>query len=493
MISVRFIQLISQLRAWQLSLISIILTMLFTCGFSLFFHGRITYDYLITGFLVSLLVSYSIVKILSIYQNTLRKSEKKYRDIFENILDGIYILDTEGHFKEVNNALLSILGYSRDELLKSKIQDFIHPEDREKSAQYHRKLVEKVSYKSYEGRIINKEGEILYVEINSNAIIENSKMIGSRDILRDITKRKKAEEKLYLAVSVIENLAEGIAIADSEMVIQSVNPSFTVITGFTVEEVIGQKSRFLQSERHGDQFYKDMWDAISETGHWEGEILDRRKSGEVYPQWLSIVVIKNELGKITQYVGVFSDITNRKKYEDFIRHQAYHDPLTGLPNRQLFHDRLSVSLVQAARNKELLAVMFLDLDHFKRVNDTMGHNIGDKLLQLVAKSIKQCVRKGDTVSRLGGDEFTLLLPEIKEIESVFKIAQKVINLFSKPMIIDHHRLPITTSIGISLFPNDGDEPETLLRKADDAMYAVKQNGRNGYQLYAANIQSIKNR
>ncbi len=295
----------------------------------------------------------------------------------------------------------------------------------------------------------------------------------------------EAEEKLRLAATVFENVLEGVVVTDAEGVILSVNPAFTAITGFTEEDALGKRPNLLKSRMHDLAFYQGLWGALLSAGQWKGEIWNKRKSGDMFLAWQTISAVRNIEGQTSHYVSVFFDITERKRHEEQVRYQAYHDLLTGLPNRQLFQDRLAQSLLHAKREGEMLAVMFLDLDRFKEVNDSLGHSVGDLLLQEVARRLKASVRKGDTVARLGGDEFVMLLPKIKQLDNALHLAEKVIEHLGEPLNIGGHDLNIGASIGISLFPKDGDQAETLLKHADQAMYSAKQKGCGCYYVYSA--------
>lgn len=291
-----------------------------------------------------------------------------------------------------------------------------------------------------------------------------------------------AEEKLRLAAKVFDNVLEGVMVTDADARILSVNPAFTAITGYTEEEALGMTPKILRSTFQDADFYRSMWEELLTRGQWKGEIWNCAKSGNAFLMWQTISAVKNEEGRTTHYVSVFFDITERKRHEEQIRYQAYHDPLTSLPNRRLFHDRLTLALIQARREGEVLAVMFVDVDHFKQINDTLGHDIGDRLLQEVAARLQECIRQGDTLSRYGGDEFMLLLPRIKSARNAVTFARKVIDAFALRSVVDGHELDITTSIGISLYPKDGDEANVLIERADKAMYQAKQKGRNNFFL-----------
>ncbi|MCR6630829.1 MAG: EAL domain-containing protein [Magnetospirillum sp.] len=303
----------------------------------------------------------------------------------------------------------------------------------------------------------------------------------------------RSRKDLYLARKVIEASLDGIMICTPQGLIEFVNPAFSQLTGYSFEEVFGKNPNILKSGRHDEEFYKRMWATLGHEGVWQGEVWNRRKTGEIYPEWLTINVIRDDEGQISQYAAVFSDITERKKAEERIKNLAYFDVLTGLPNRRLFTDRLHMAIANAHRHDQRLAIMFLDLDLFKRINDTLGHGVGDLVLVESSKRLGQCVREGDTVARLGGDEFVILLPELDHIEDAAKLAERVISQVKAPFVIDEHELYVTTSVGIAVYPDDGQTVEQLIKNADTAMYRAKDLGRNSYQLYtsAMNARSFE--
>lgn len=309
----------------------------------------------------------------------------------------------------------------------------------------------------------------------------------------DVTRVKQSEEELKLASIVYESSIEGIMVTGPDGTIQSVNPAFTTITGYSQEEAVGKNPRILQSNRHDADFYKTMWESIRSTGKWRGEIWNRRKNNETYPQLLSITAINDEDGKIKHYVGVFNDIIELKQKESEIHFRAYHDPLTGLPNRDLFNDRLKVEISRASRIDSRVGVMFLDLDNFKDINDSLGHVIGDYLLQHVAKRVLQCVRDVDTVARIGGDEFTILLPQITDPKELVIVARRIMDIFKEPFNVQGYELFSSTSIGIGVYPADGKDNIELLKNADLAMYHAKDQGKNNYAFFAKemNVQIKK--
>ena len=299
-----------------------------------------------------------------------------------------------------------------------------------------------------------------------------------------VAKLEHANERLQLFVKMFDNSGEAIVITDAQRKIIAVNPAFYKITGYSEDEVIGNDPNILKSGRQDEKFYLAMWNSISDTGIWQGEIWNRRKSGEIFPEWLSIGTVKNSQNEIINYIAVFSDITKRKEDEAHIEHLAHYDSLTHLPNRALFADRLKHALVTGIRNKKKTALLFLDLDRFKYVNDTMGHLAGDLLLQSVADRLKSCRRESDTICRQGGDEFMILLPEVGGAEDAETVARKIISSMEAPHLISGKELVITFSIGISICPDDATDDEMLIKHADDAMYLAKASGRNNYKFFA---------
>ncbi len=304
----------------------------------------------------------------------------------------------------------------------------------------------------------------------------------------DITHRKQAEERLLLA-AVFENANEGILIVGHRWRIVAVNKAFTRITRYMAQETLDRPVSALVSYRHGRAFFRELWTSLRRTGHWQGEVWARRKSGEPYPAWLGVNAVRDASGAISRYVAIFSDITRLKEAERDLYHLAYKDTLTELPNRVLFRERLQHALTQAQRHGLRVGLLFLDLDRFKLVNDTLGHDIGDRLLQQVAARLSHCVRAGDTVARLGGDEFTVILEQIDQGEDAATVAQKVAEALSQSFIVEGNEIYTSASIGISVFPNDADAPSTLIKNADAAMYRAKEQGRARHQFYSADLNA----
>jgi diguanylate cyclase (GGDEF)-like protein/PAS domain S-box-containing protein len=313
-------------------------------------------------------------------------------------------------------------------------------------------------------------------------------------VYADISERRQAEEKLRLSATVLEHIADGVMVIDVHGKIVATNPAFTQITGYTEIEALGTHSNLTRDRGHAPGFYEALWRDLAETGFWRGEIRNRRKNGDDYLEWLTVSAVRGDHDAVTHYVCVFSDITRVKESQDKLDHLAHHDPLTGLPNRLLFHDRLQHALVGAARAGRQLAVMFIDLDRFKTVNDTLGHHVGDQLLKQVAALLSDCLldpeRPQDMLARLGGDEFIVLLEQGDGghgERDVRRVAEQLMALFERPVMVADYELFVTGSAGISLFPQDGADANMLVRNADVAMYQAKARGRNGYQLYAPSM------
>jgi len=299
----------------------------------------------------------------------------------------------------------------------------------------------------------------------------------------DVTRRRHAEEKLRLTAQVIDNTTEGIMITDTEFRILEINRSFCSITGYAREEVLGESVLALHTGPQDTGFYEGIWDIVRIRGSWRGEIWDRKKNGEVYPKWMSVSAVADDKGEITRFVAIFSDITPMKKSEEQLYHMAHYDSLTGLANRRQFHDLLRRALKTARRKKEGMAIMFIDIDSFKEVNDNFGHRTGDQLLQEIGKRIQHGVRETDVVARLGGDEFTVILGGLQDPESVEPIARKLLERLAQPVTIEQKEVRVTSSIGISILADDTADPDSLIQNADLAMYRAKAHGKNNFQIF----------
>lgn len=307
--------------------------------------------------------------------------------------------------------------------------------------------------------------------------------------LRMLANQEDSQSELKMAAAVFDNSLEGIFITDGFGAILSVNEAVTQITGFSRSELLGQNPRILKSGRHGQDFYETLWAGVKKYGQWKGEIWNKRKNGEVFPEWLSISAIRNEDGRVEKYIGIFIDISKQKAAENQLHYLAYYDKLSDLPNRELFHDRLNLAIARAKRNKTEIAVLFIDIDHFKYINDTFGHDKGDLLLRKVAATLKSCIRENDTLARLGGDEFTIIIEDFNQHDDVEITARRILDSFKNPLSLNNQDLYISVSIGVSFFPKDANSRATLIKHADTAMYSAKNNGRKCLQYFHKTMES----
>ncbi len=324
-------------------------------------------------------------------------------------------------------------------------------------------------------RLVHQRAEIAFDDADRPVRIYGASL--------DITDSVRQSERLRLAARVIESTHEAVVITDREARIIEVNPAFCRITGYSAAETVGRKPGFWKSQHHDKTFYTRLWEALRTEGFWQGEIWNQRANGDVFPTWQTISAVRDEHGEITHYVSVFTDISELVESRSQLLHLAQHDALTDLPNRLLYLDRLRHALERARREQQRLAVLFLDLDRFKHINDSLGHALGDRLLVEVALRLRSTVRSEDTVARMGGDEFILLMENLRQDEDAALLAQKLLQVMSAPFHLEGHEFYITSSIGISLYPRDGTDAETLVRNADAAMYRAKAQGRNAYAFY----------
>ena len=416
-----------------------------------------------------------------------RESEEKYRLLFTSEKDGVALFDAETtRIIEANDAYLELTGYTRADIGTLEVRDV--SADPEASMNAIRRVRELGSDRASVRRIKRKDGREIWAEINLNVFEWRGRELVSA-IIRDISEKKKAEENALLWANVLEDSTEGIMITDAQQRILTVNKAFTTLTGYAAEEVIGKLPSILKSGRHDRGFYHVMWRTIRDSGRWQGEIWNRRRNGEVYLEWLSITGVHDAAGELTHYVGIFSDITERKASAARIEFLANHDFLTGLPNRSLVTDLIRQCVANAHRRSTIVALLFLDLDRFKTINDSLGHATGDTLLQHVATALRASVRDEDTVARIGGDEFLIILPELAHNQDAAVVAEKIMNTVKRAIVIDGHELAVTASIGISLFPHDGEDVATLIKNADAAMYHAKERGRNNYQFFTPDMNA----
>jgi diguanylate cyclase (GGDEF)-like protein/PAS domain S-box-containing protein len=337
--------------------------------------------------------------------------------------------------------------------------------------------------KEYEMR--RQDGKMIWIMLTGRPINPEAVSEGAIWVCTDVTEAHQQKAQLELSERVFAHSSEALMITDALGIIVSVNDAFCAITGFPREEAIGSTPRILKSGRHDDEFYKEMWQATLAKGRWDGEVWDRRKNGEIYPKWLSITVVRDAQGQVINFIGSFSDISARKAAEQEIQYLAHHDALTGLCNRYSLESRLAQSLVEAKRANRSLTVMFIDLDRFKVINDTLGHHIGDMLLIATAQRLSSCVRESDIVARLGGDEFIVVSTGHVGADHAIPVALKILESLGAPHFIDGKLLHSTPSIGIAAFPENGEDTDSLMKHADAAMYYAKESGRNNFQFYSS--------
>jgi len=409
--------------------------------------------------------------------------------IIASLGEMLLVTDHQGHILTANPATLKVLGYPEKELIGMSVNDLLSKDDVLLNDSENIALTQTGGVKSVEVSFRAKNGQRIPVLVSISLLQGSSEK--QRQIVhaaRDMTQQKKAERELRLAAKVMNTVSNAIMVSDMKGNIQLINPAFSRITGYQPEEVLGKNPRILQSGRQSPEFYKEMWKGILEEGYWEGEIWNRRKNGTIYPEWLIITTIKDEYNDISHYVSTFLDITERKGFEVKLEHLANHDPLTGLPNRLLFIDRLSHAMEISKRSQSKSALIFIDIDGFKPVNDTHGHNVGDVLLQKIAARLQRCVRTSDTVARVGGDEFVMVIENIADIDRAINIAEKALLLMRKTFIIDALECQVGASVGISIYPDDSEDLDELTKQADAAMYHAKKLGRNRISIYQNDLK-----
>ena len=421
-------------------------------------------------------------------------SEHRVRRILETTQEGFVMTDTDGQLVEVNPAFAHMMLARPADLVGRSVLDFTQGRHQEQMVNELRRRL-RGEQNSYETELIRADGTTLPCRISATPIQDDQgRVSGAFALVSDLTSRRQHEAYMRQVLAMFENTAEGVLLTDIRGTIISVNPAFTTITGYSEAEALGANPRMLQSGRHDEPFYHHMWQEVRATGHWQGELWNRRKNGEIYPEWLTISAVHDDAGRLQNYVGVFSDISHIKRSEAELERLAHYDPLTDLPNRALLNAHLGHALDRAKRHQECLAVMVLDLDGFKTVNDSLGHPAGDLLLQKIAARLRQVLRQEDTVARLGGDEFAVVVESLGQDVNPGHIAEKVIAAAAVPVDLQGHSAMVTASMGIALFPDDGSDATTLLKAADTAMYASKQAGRNTVRFHHAQMsQAVQQR
>jgi len=425
-------------------------------------------------------------------QQRLQTSEEKFAKAFHASPDGLLLTrQRDGLLIEANEGFSRITGFNNVMSLEHSTLDLGIWVDLNERKHMLELLHRDGFVRDFVCHIRRNDGQIRLCEVSSRPL-----PIGDEDciltIARDITERQVMQEKLQQAATVFESTAEGVLITDTRQNISAVNRAFSEITGYSESEALGHTPRLLASGLHDSAFYAAMWHQLTANGHWQGEISNRRKNGEVYPSWLTISAVRNREQMITHFVAVFADISSLKHAQARLDYQAHHDPLTGLPNRTLFESRLQTALNSQHDTGSQGAVLFLDLDRFKHINDSLGHPIGDLLLKNIAIRLKDQLRDIDTVARLGGDEFIILLPDLQHASDAEHLANKLLACFVLPFQAGEHEFFISASIGTSLYPQDGVDVATLVKNADAAMYRSKAKGRNRVESYTRDLTALAN-
>ncbi|MCU7830217.1 MAG: EAL domain-containing protein [Candidatus Thiodiazotropha sp. (ex Myrtea sp. 'scaly one' KF741663)] len=427
---------------------------------------------------------------LLITRNVLQETQQKafLLSLIEQIDDAIYIIEADsGRIIEINDRACEMLGYSRDELRSMMAWELsAGTDDIEKWKQIQTRLKKEGSL-TLRTSHRKHNASLIPVEVNAK-YLRHEEQDYSLIVARDMTMRDKQMARQRLYATLFENTREGVMVTDSDGIICMVNHAFTELTGYTESEVLGKPPKLLQSGKHDHLYYDKLWSSIKSTGHWQGEIWNRRKNGEIFPELLSISSVRGEQDELQYYVGVFSDISQLKQTEAKLEYLAHHDPLTRLANRRLLMSQLEYGLKAASRKHEMMALLVLDLDRFKDINDSYGHLIGDQLLQQVAGRLSNRLRESDLVTRLGGDEFAVLMQGLDNPGDAAILASEIIQALNDPwQLSDGLELQIGTSIGISLYPDHGDSAEILLQHADTALYQAKNEGRGCFRYFSEEL------
>ncbi|MDR0664157.1 MAG: EAL domain-containing protein [Helicobacteraceae bacterium] len=442
------------------------------------------YRKLITIF--SLLMIMTVIAIILRLQQTaeeLAQSNRLLHNINEHLSEGILSFDDKSELTFINGKAEALIGKEAQDLLGKTKAEALNLIDDSQNAAFEEAFEKRQPFMG-EAWLKKEDGGSYPALFLGGPLPMIDGGIGYVASFRDVTTQHEAETRLRLAAKAFDNLSEAMTITDSRGRIRSVNASFTTITGYTEEEALGcTPGSILGSGQHTREFFRQMWAALKKEGKWYGEIINRRKNGELFPEWLSIIAIKNNAGAVEQYIALFNDISDRKQAEERIHRLAYYDPLTGLANRALFNDRLENAIYQAHRADKMLAIIYLDLDRFKSVNDSLGHISGDTLLKKVGTMLKGFLKEGDTISRFGGDEFAILLPEIDDLIYIERLAAEILQAFGKPFVLDSREVFCSTSMGIAIYPSDAENASDLLKNADVALYNAKNAGRNNFQYF----------
>lgn len=404
--------------------------------------------------------------------------------LLESIPVRVFLKDTDGVMIACNSLVAKDFGLTKEEIIGKEFSSFATPELTADAARTDTEVLRTGKRLVYEPRERMAGGGYRYGVVTKSPYFNpDGTIAGVIAVLVDTTEVRLAEEQLRLSAAVFQHSYEGMYIADQRNRIVQVNPAFSTITGYSKEEAVGRSPRFLATDQERPEIFDEIWQTIQDDGVWNGELINRRRDGELFPVWATITAVRNEQGVNSHYIGIFHDISERKATEERLRWLAHHDFLTGLANRSLFEDRLEQALRRARRQQSTVALILLDLDHFKPVNDEFGHDVGDEVLKQVARRLVDSVRQTDTVARIGGDEFVVVASDVGTRKDVQSLAEKLLARVCRPVQCGAHSLSINASIGISIYPEHGAVPEALLKAADTAMYHIKGSGRSGYHIF----------
>lgn len=424
---------------------------------------------------------------LRLTQDELKVSQKRASQIFYNAPTGYVTLDNAGIIRQCNRKFSELVEMRDIDVIGRAFVEFLSQSDRVTYNVWTSSASSLSKPQTFQFHSSKNTSYFLSISI-SELIVENNESV-SLVTCTDISELKASEEALKISSIVFDNANEAAMVINNDFEIISINPAFTAITGYTKEEVFKRNPNILSSGQHDSDFYRKLYADLNKKGRWEGEIWNRRKDGQIFPEWLSISVITDLYGNPYRYVCVFKDNTQYKNDQFMIQKQATHDALTDLPNRVLFSDRLEQAMLHSRRSGNEMAVLFIDLDGFKDVNDTLGHHAGDLLLKEVALRLQSSIRETDTVARLGGDEFAIILLDVKTQEDIKITLFKILNIVKGPFVLLEDRAYVTASIGVTLYPNDGASAEDLLMNADQAMYSAKKMGKNGFNFFTEQMQT----
>lgn len=412
--------------------------------------------------------------------------ERKHllRVIYDTANVAILVSDPHGTIIHANQSAARMFGRPLDKLVGSGYVSLVHPREREAA---HISLLKMAANEfqsaDFDRLYWRQDGTEFWGHLNATRMSdEEGKLLGMVAVISDIDERKKDLERLRIAATVFDASHDGIFVTNAENRIISINQAFTLITGYTAEDALGKTPAILRSGEHADEFYAELWKTLASRGRWDGEVRNRCKDGSIKADWLSITLVRDDAGAIVNHVAILSDITEHKAAAARMRQMAQYDYLTSLPNRALFSDRMQHTLANAQRYQRKFALLFIDLDNFKPINDNHGHRVGDAVLCETARRLNEHIRASDTVARLGGDEFVVLAPEIENLAEAGILAEKVVRILAAPLMIDGSEFGITVSIGVATFPANGESAEELVTAADRAMYLAKSDGRNTWRM-----------